>query len=111
MTSCPTLAATATTVTGWTFYAGRAHRTARPTVAAERRAGYDPAPADLPGTASGSEKGPDTGAAADRQPIGGGPVPFGLPVLGQVPRLAAALEAIDTAERRMLDAVVGSRSC
>jgi hypothetical protein len=38
-------------------------------------------------------------------------VPFGLPVLGQVPRLAAALEAIDTAERRMLDAVVGSRSC
>jgi hypothetical protein len=33
--------------------------------------------------------------------------PFGLPVLAELPELAAVLERLDTAERAMLDAVVG----
>jgi hypothetical protein len=69
----------------WMMVRYGAHRVARPTVAAERRGGYD-APADS---------------------VAGREVPFGLPVLASVPDLAAALEAVAVAEQQMLRAVVG----
>jgi hypothetical protein len=86
-----------------------AHRTARATVAAERRGGY------AAGTPAGDGSAtPPTGEAhrgatggGDEQVGGDATVPFGLPVLAQVPRLAGVLNAIAGAEQRMLDAVVG----
>ncbi len=87
------------------------HRVARPTVAAEGRGSYDPA--GRSGGVGAEERvgGSDGGGADDH--AGGRDTadgrhepPFGLPVLASVPDLAAALEAIDGAERRMLEAVV-----
>jgi hypothetical protein len=67
-------------------------------LAAERQAGYDlEPPADVAAA---------TATSAGDGSVDGSEVPFGFPVLAQVPRLAAALEAIDGAEQRMLDAVV-----
>jgi hypothetical protein len=120
---------------GWTTLSGRPHRTVRPVRArragvtepwvgdvgptlpglvAERQAGYDLGPAVDAASAADAGSVADAApaaAAAPATPAGDGSmdgarVPFGLPVLAQVPRLAAALEAIDGAERRMLDAVV-----
>ena len=76
----------------WATLRSGAHRVALPSVAAEGRGGYDPAAAQpsVDGRAVTSE----------------GP-PFGLPVLAEVPELAGVLAAIDGAERRLLEAVVG----
>jgi hypothetical protein len=95
---------------GWTTVGRRAHRASRSTVtaegqaagqrtispilAAERQAGYDLDPS--------IDAGATTSAGADD-----GGAPFGLPVLVEVPALAGVLEAIELAERQMLQAVVG----
>jgi hypothetical protein len=67
-------------------------------VAAEERAGYrtDERPASAAATpAEPPDAPPDAPAAA----------PFGLPVLGELPRLAAALHDLDAADRHLLAAV------
>jgi hypothetical protein len=136
MTSYPDPTTTSATIPampaafeGWTTYGGRPHRTLRPTLAsragaaerwlsdartapptlaAERQAGYDLDPAADPAPAADVASAADPAAATSSGDgsVEESGVPFGLPVLAQVPRLAAALEAIDGAERRMLDAVV-----
>jgi hypothetical protein len=82
-----------------------AHRVARPTVAAEPRGGYDLAPAAV-ATSCGAAGSAGAAGSLDDGSSGAEGAPFGLAVLTEVPRLAAALEAIEVAERRMLDAVV-----
>ena len=80
----------------WMMVRYGAHRVTRPTVAAERRGGYDGVGDDVAGDGAGN------GGERSRQEP-----PFGLPVLASVPELAAVLDAVAGAERRMLQAVVG----
>jgi hypothetical protein len=88
----------------WITYRGRVHRAVRPTMAAERAGGYDPqrrAGAGPVGDVVGTPAGAQSSAEGE---VG---APFGLAVLGELPQLAQVLVAIDAAEQRMLQAVVG----
>ena len=92
------------TMPAWMSVRYGGHRVARPGVAAERRAGYDRDRA--------AERTPDAGlGAGDGRPGVGGEradrePPFGLPVLAGLPELASALDAVVTADRRLVEAVV-----
>jgi hypothetical protein len=77
------------------------HRVARPTVAAEPRGGYDPAPAAGPAGSSDADGSLDDGSS------GAGDAPFGLAVLSEVPGLAQVLTALDAAEQQLLEVVLG----
>jgi hypothetical protein len=103
------------------------HRLARPGLAAERRPGYAVAAEHRPDHESaGADVRPDRGSQAAPIPAGAGaegavaadvprPVgepsveadaPFGLPVLAELPELTAVLDALVSADERLLDAVL-----
>jgi hypothetical protein len=91
----------------WVTDRGSGHRVTRATVAAERGAGYDPRPPVHGGPSSPASSGRQAGKGGDGHQPPASEVPFGLPVLVEVPALAGVLEAIELAERQMLQAVVG----
>jgi hypothetical protein len=104
---------------------GRSHRVVpRVRVAAEHRPGYDleqhdtaevpAAPLQQPDPVAsgladlvpaGAVEGPAGEGPAGEGPAGEGP-PFGLPVLAELPELAAVLDALVSADERLLDAVL-----
>jgi hypothetical protein len=99
---------------------GRSHRVVRRVrVAAEHRPGYDvrhgessqstgdgePTGSEVAADVEASRADPLVPAGAGEGPAGEGP-PFGLPVLAELPELAAVLDALVSADERLLDAVL-----
>jgi hypothetical protein len=117
-------------VTWLTVRYGRHQVVPRVRIAAEHRPGYDAggadgspdrsSPAAADPAAAGSDVAADTGAAGTDGHVPSGPAegpsadevpwageaPFGLPVLAELPELAAALAAFATADDRMLDGIL-----
>jgi hypothetical protein len=93
MTSYPN--PTVQRLSSWTTFRSGAHRSARPTVAAEPSGDYTAVPPAEDPAAGVSDDGQERAA------------PFGLAVLAELPALAGMLEAVATAEQHMLQATVG----
>jgi hypothetical protein len=84
---------------------GRHRVVPRVRVAAEHRPAYEAAGADAAVGTDASRADQLVPAGAGEGPAGEGP-PFGLPVLAEVPELAAALAAFTSADDRMLEGIL-----